>query len=62
MALAIGWDFFELVLPFAFAFESVPNKMGDICINIIGSGPGLYIRSRSKNWIVNNVQILDPSL
>tara|TARA_B100000408_G_scaffold136876_1_gene127565 strand:- start:1045 stop:1272 length:228 start_codon:yes stop_codon:yes gene_type:complete len=36
LTLSIGWELLELVLPFDFAIETIPNKMGDIIVNILG--------------------------
>ena len=47
--LSIGWEFFELVLPYEFAKETIDNKISDVVVNIAGF------------WIGNRIRI-DPTL
>ena len=39
----------ELVLPYNFAIETVPNKIADILVNFIGYGLGLYFKGQENN-------------
>ncbi len=42
---SIGWELLELVLPFAFAIETIQNKVADIIVNILGYVFGLYFKA-----------------
>jgi len=47
LTLSIGWELFELVLPFNFAIETLANKVLDIIINITGYGLGLIFKRKT---------------
>ena len=47
LAFSFGWELLELVLPYDFAIETMPNKVADILVNFIGYGLGLYIKAVS---------------
>jgi hypothetical protein len=40
LALSIGWELLELVLPFEFAVETIDNKVGDVLVNCLGFAAG----------------------
>ena len=48
LMFSFGWEMLELVLPYDFAIETIPNKVTDILVNFIGYGLGLYSK-RQKN-------------
>ena len=48
LLFSFGWEMLELVLPYDFAIETIPNKVTDIVVNCIGYGLGLYSK-RQKN-------------
>ena len=48
LLFSFGWEMLELVLPYDFAIETIPNKVTDILVNFIGYGLGLYSK-RQKN-------------
>ena len=42
--LSIGWEVFELALPFGFAVETLENKVGDVVVNTLAFLVGLKWR------------------
>ncbi len=44
LALSIGWELLELVLPYEFAIETWENKISDIVVNTVGFHLGLRLR------------------
>jgi hypothetical protein len=44
LALSIGWEALELVLPFEFAVEEWSNKCADVVVNTVG----FYLGSRLR--------------
>ena len=44
LALSIGWELLELVLPYDFAIETWENKSSDIVVNTVGFHLGLRLR------------------
>ena len=49
LLFSFGWEMLELVLPYNFAIETVPNKIADILVNFIGYGLGLYFKGQKNN-------------
>ena len=49
LLFSFGWEMLELVLPYNFAIETVPNKIADILVNFIGYGVGLYYKGQKNN-------------
>ena len=47
LALSIGWELVELVLPYEFAVETWTNKCSDLGINCIGFALGRSLRKNS---------------
>jgi hypothetical protein len=43
LALSIGWEFLELILPFEFAVETLDNKCADIVVNCVGFSVGSWL-------------------
>jgi hypothetical protein len=43
LALSIGWEFLELILPFEFAVETLANKCADVIVNCAGFSVGLWL-------------------
>ena len=39
----------ELVLPYEFAIETIPNKLVDILFNFFGYYAGLYFKGQKNN-------------
>lgn len=44
LLLSIGWEVFELALPFGFADETLENKVGDVVVNTLAFLVGLQWR------------------
>jgi len=44
LLLSIGWEVFELALPFGFAVETLENKVGDVVVNTLAFLVGLKWR------------------
>ena len=44
LLLSIGWEVFELALPFGFAVETLENKVGDVVVNMLAFLVGLKWR------------------
>jgi len=44
LLLSIGWEVFELALPFGFAVETLENKVGDVAVNTLAFLVGLKWR------------------
>ena len=44
LLLSIGWEVFELALPFGFADETLENKVGDVVVNTLAFLVGLKWR------------------
>ena len=49
IAFSFGWELLELVLPYDFAIETMPNKVADILINFFGYVLGLYLKGQENN-------------
>ena len=49
LMFSFGWEMLELVLPYDFAIETIPNKVTDILVNFIGYGLGLYFKWKKNN-------------
>ena len=49
LLFSFGWEMLELVLPYNFAIETIPNKFADILVNFIGYGVGLYFKGKKNN-------------
>lgn len=49
LAVSIGWEFLELVLPFEFAIETLQNKAGDVMVNVLGFGLGSSVTPRTES-------------
>ena len=49
LLISFGWEILELVLPYDFAIETMPNKVADILVNFIGYGVGLYFKGQKNN-------------
>ena len=47
LALSIGWELLELVLPFEFVNETWDNKISDLVVNTVGFYLGLRLRNES---------------
>ena len=46
--ISFGWEMLELVLPYEFAIETIPNKIADILFNFFGYSAGLYFKVQKK--------------
>ena len=44
LLISFGWEMLELVLPYEFAIETIPNKITDILFNYFGYSAGLYFK------------------
>jgi len=51
LALSIGWELLELVLPYEFAIETWENKISDIVVNTVGFHLGLRLRIARRTSI-----------
>ena len=47
--ISFGWEMLELVLPYEFAIETIPNKIADILFNFFGYTTGLYFKGQKNN-------------
>jgi hypothetical protein len=47
--ISFGWEMLELVLPYEFAIETIPNKITDILFNFFGYSAGLYFKGQKNN-------------
>jgi glycopeptide antibiotics resistance protein len=48
LALSVGWECLELVLPYEFAQETWDNKISDIVVNGLGFYLGVSIRQHQS--------------
>ena len=48
LLISFGWEMLELVLPYEFAIETIPNKITDILFNFFGYSAGLYFKVQKK--------------
>ena len=46
LLISFGWEMLELVLPYEFAIETIPNKLVDILFNFFGYCAGLYFKGQ----------------
>ncbi len=46
--ISFGWEMLELVLPYEFAIETIPNKLVDILFNFFGYCAGLYFKGQKN--------------
>ena len=46
LLISFGWEMLELVLPYEFAIETIPNKIADILFNFFGYTTGLYFKGK----------------
>ena len=49
LLISFGWEMLELVLPYEFAIETIPNKITDILFNFFGYSAGLYFKVKKIN-------------
>ena len=49
LLISFGWEMLELVLPYEFAIETIPNKIADILFNFFGYTTGLYFKGQKNN-------------
>lgn len=47
LALSVGWELLELVLPFTFAVETWDNKVADLFVNCVGFYLGLRLKGKA---------------